>query len=200
MRAPAGTIRRRAVLVPLVLGVHVLIGAALLRQGAAAAPDAPPPALLVSAVALPERVVASVPPPSDVAIATDAPLPVFEVAAAVPGTGCAIDDEVRAALHADPAAQAALARIPADARSRADAVMLWRAGWAAADLLGGAAVLEPIRAAVEGAVRAAPAACRDADVVGPRLVLVQAGGLTLPLVFGSGHWQWSTVLDKTNLS
>lgn len=110
------------------------------------------------------------------------------------GAGCDLSDAVQSRLRASPAALAALQRIPRASRSVADAIMLWDGHWIDARSVGGDAGFAPVRAAVAGAVRAAPASCREAEVAGPRLVIIAGSAGNQVLAFGSGRWAWSQLL------
>ena len=111
--------------------------------------------------------------PSEIVIPSEASAPDIEIAPALAaGTPCAVDDTIQIALRDSPAVVRALELVPADARSIADAVMLWDGRWTEAAHVGGEAALGPIRAIVEASIDAAPEACRSAAVAGPRLVYV----------------------------
>ena len=194
---------RRRLLVPALLLSH----AAVLAWAIAGTPQrvtaVPPVAIAVTAIAAtPLAVPVAAPMLTEARIAVEAPL--IEIAAAAPEdvqpapAGCAVGAAVQAALRSSASVKLALSRMPRDARSVADAVQLWNGRWADPAPLGGAETLDPIRAAVAAAVRAAPAACRDAPIAGPQLIFVEIAG-TRVLAFGSGEWAWSQVIDPTDV-
>jgi len=111
------------------------------------------------------------------------------------GAGCALSDQVQAALRTSPAVAAALAAMPRSVRSVADATLLWDGRWADAGPMGGTAVAAPIRAAVAGALRTASTECLAAPLAGPRFLYVATADGTRVLALGSGDWSWSQVLD-----
>lgn len=153
---------------------------------AAAAPPSPP----VEVKLVP--VTADVDAPE---LTADAAEPAAALAGLTPGVaGCDLSDAVQTQLRASPAVTAAIERIPRAARSVADAVLLWDGHWIDAGAVGGSDALEPIRAAVASAVRAAPAHCRDASVTGPRLLIVASATGNQVLAFGSGRWTWAQVI------
>ena len=119
---------------------------------------------------------------------------------------CATLDTVVQTLLADQKAVDSVLNLPRDARSVADAVVIWNAGWSnsasAVD-----APLASARTSVEHSLTLLPERCLDEPIVGPRLVPVPAGSGTMFLVFGSGVWTWreliappvpDTVLEDTN--
>lgn len=110
------------------------------------------------------------------------------------GIGCDLSDAVQTRLRSSPEVTAALQRMPSNARSVADAVMLWDGHWIDAAAVGGSGALDPIRTAVAAAVAAAPANCRAAPVIGPRLLIVPGVTGNQVLAFGSGQWTWSQLL------
>lgn len=190
-------------------GLHVLVLAAFALRAepppmaAGPAADAAVAITLVSAPTQPpaaeaepvETAAASDAVPAEPEPAAPAAEPAPEPAAAPEGggadlTGCALSDDVLAALQAD-TARAALTRIPERRRSVAGAVMLWDGGWVKTGALADPAIARPIRAAVEEAVRAADPACAAAAVTGPVLLIVPDAAGSMVLVVGSGAWRWA---------
>lgn len=114
--------------------------------------------------------------------------------------GCALDQTVGDAILADAAAMAELEALPPQARTEADAVMVWDGAWPER---GSPAVTPPadltrpgaLRRAVEIAIANAPAECRDAPVAGPRFIALPGAFRTTTIVIGSGQWRWADVLD-----
>lgn len=171
----------------------------LLLTPAVAVTVQPVPAMI--AIAVPAPVAAPptpvAPTPTPIVIAAEVPEPMFElaaeVAAVIPVTGadgCGLTDAVAAALQADPAVGDAVRRIPHGARSVANAVLVWNGDWVDPASVGGPAVLDTIRIAVQASVAAAPKACRTAAVIGPRLVLIADRSRPMVLALGSGVWAW----------
>ena len=107
---------------------------------------------------------------------------------------CATLDIVVQALLADRLAVESVLNAPPEARSIADAVVIWNAGWSeAADAAD--APLAPARASVEQSLSLIPDRCLDEPVAGPRLVPIPAGSGTMFLVFGSGVWTWRELVS-----
>ncbi len=110
---------------------------------------------------------------------------------------CDLTGPVQQALQADASSRLALGRIPPKARSVANAIMFWDAGWPADTALGGAAITAPIRQRIVEVVSAAPAICADQLVLGPRFVSVTDVTGTTVIALGSGAWKWSDLLRKS---
>ena len=190
----------RRLLIPALLLAHAaLLLIALRERPVAAEPPvhtismteitaAAPPALPVEVTLFPMSAVVDMP---ELTESDPAAAPSSLASLAQAGTGCDLSDAVQARLRSSPEVTAALQRMPRNARSVADAIMLWDGHWIDADSVGGGSALDPIRAAVSAAIRAAPAACRDALVTGPRLAIVPGVSGNLVLAFGSGQWTWA---------
>ena len=102
---------------------------------------------------------------------------------------CDMVSGVEARMQADPAVLAALSALPLDARSVANAVMLWDGAWTLGP--SPSAALVALDQGLGRALNGAPQGCLDAQVLGPRLVTLRdSRGATL-LVIGSGEWRWS---------
>ncbi len=116
-------------------------------------------------------------------------------------TGCAMTMVVARAIAANPEAMAALAALPPDLRTEADAVMLWNGTWLPIDeppvvsLTPPEDLLGPLKQVVIEALAATPVECRDADTIGPQFIPIQEPGRTTMLVVGSGVWRWSSVVE-----
>ena len=117
------------------------------------------------------------------------------------GTGCAMAMVVARAITTNPEAMAALAVLPRDLRTEADAVMLWNGTWLSIDeppvvsLTSPEDLLGPLKQVVIDALVASPVECRDADTIGPQFIPIQEPGWTTMLVVGSGVWRWSSMVD-----
>lgn len=105
--------------------------------------------------------------------------------------GCSLAESVSQALERDAEAKAALARIPAQSRSVANAVMLWDGRWIAPERVGGQAALISVQTAVAEALASAPAECRSRSETGPVLLILNDAPETIVLALGSGTWRWS---------
>lgn len=124
----------------------------------------------------------------------------------IPG-GCALAQAVGDTVLADAAAMAELEALPPQARTQADAVMLWDGRWqspgaVSSSTLPGPVTLgategitdDPLRSLVEQVIRGAPAECREATVNGPQFIALPGPSRTTILVIGSGQWRWADLL------
>lgn len=111
--------------------------------------------------------------------------------------GCALTDQLRAAILADPASMAELASLPPDVRTDADAVMLWNGQWFDAGPQSGAGAIPPLRELVEKLVATAPAECREMTWTGPQFIAIAQGQRFTMLVVGSGQWRWRDLLGSS---
>lgn len=195
----------RRLVLPALLLAHAGVLALAVTDGPTGFAPAAAAAIMVTAV--PAPTLSAVPPQDPVLreVIAQVDLPIFEtaapvarpvpVAAASGAAGCAVADVVQAALRSSGPVRQALDRMPRDARSVADAVQLWNGHWVDAATIGGPAALDPIRTAVDIAVRAAPETCREAGIAGPQLIFVAADGGTRVLAFGSGMWSWAQLMQ-----
>lgn len=143
------------------------------------------------------------PPPIEV---PSPPPPVAEPLAALPVAavesmplamtegGCDLTDTVQSALRSSESARAALAALPARARSVANAIMLWDGQWIDPASAADRRALVPVQDVVRATVRAASADCRTQLQAGPRLI-VMPGPPDVVLALGSGRWRWDD-LDR----
>ena len=188
---------RRALLVSLLAASHLGIIAALLLRSPAAISAPAPPAMVVTAIPAPGGVVAAALPPVMTEPSADIAPPEFSVASddlSVASGPCELAANVQTALRQDPDVGVAVARIPLQARSVSNSLLLWDGTWALPARVGGEAALGPIRASIAAQVRAAPAACRKETLVGPRLVVLPDNRGDIVLAFGSGQWTWEKLL------
>ncbi len=120
------------------------------------------------------------------------------------GAGCGMAGLVGKSISGSPEAMTALATLPPEVRSDADAVMLWNGGWmdigepsAASPLTAALSPdpLAPLKQVVIDALAAAPIECRDVGELGPQLIPIVEPGRTTMLVIGSGAWKWSDLID-----
>lgn len=116
--------------------------------------------------------------------------------AAAPGQ-CATLDAVSKAIIASPAAVTAALNAPPEARSIAEAIVMWNAQWSYA-ASAPESPLAPARAVVEDSLGSVEEGCLDEVIAGPRLVPVPVddGQRTIFLVFGSGTWTWRELLSQ----
>lgn len=115
-----------------------------------------------------------------------------------PGVACDLTAVVQAELRGNVAARAALSLIPSEARSVANAVMLWDGRWVDARKIGGDVALVPVRDAILMAVERAPEECRAQEQIGPRLLFVASDHGTLTLALGSGRWRWIELITAAD--
>lgn len=176
--------------------MHIALVAVALDTSIAAQPTKA--AAVMTTHAIPASVARVIDPPMiELSVATEIEAPKVEFAAdEVPGGAgvCNVAANIRAALVASPLTQGALAAIPPDARTVANAVMLWDGRWVSLPPKAGGTGLDQLRKIVVAGIRALPADCSAAAVGGPRLILVPDGATTVVLAFGSGTWAWSELL------
>jgi hypothetical protein len=144
------------------------------------------------------------------------PLPALDAAPSAPGSsasegsgataagGCQLAEAVGAAILTDGAAMAELDALPPQARTQADAVMLWDGRWqqsasavpphSAAPANGPILTLSQLRRVVEQEIHKAETECRDAIVNGPRFIALPGARRTIIIVVGSGQWRWGDLL------
>ena len=123
------------------------------------------------------------------------------------GQGCGMAGMLAKGISENSEAMAAVAALPRDVRSEADAVMLWNGTWLDT---GSSAALSalPVVSAMTGqdpvtvlktvilaTLAAAPAKCREVESLGPQLIPVAEPGRTSMLVIGSGAWRWASLLE-----
>lgn len=127
-------------------------------------------------------------------LATMTPDPAVSESAGGAG-GCALPEQIRNAILADPASLAELAALPAGLRTDADAVMLWNGQWFDPGPLPDGAT-GPVRQLVETLVAAAPIECRVTKWTGPQFIAITQGNRSTMLVVGSGSWKWQDLIDQ----
>ncbi|WP_309643920.1 hypothetical protein [Phenylobacterium sp.] len=123
------------------------------------------------------------------------PLAASATRAAAVGESCQLTQWIQGALREDATVRAALSAIPREARSLANAIMLWDGRWVESASMS-ARQSAPIREAIILGVRTAPAACRDETLRGPLLIAVPDRFGTTLLAVGSGVWKWSDLLPE----
>lgn len=212
--AAAARVRRRHLLVPVILLVHLLLIALLLLSPTAVSVEpASASPLAVFDVQSPKQEPAAaepVPEPQpqelvmpqprieiEVEIAAAPPQPVFDLAAAERagfGTTCDVADTLARAFTENPLLKSQLQRVGPRSRSVANAIMFWDGNWV--KVPGGPPedAVETLRRGILEGVRAAPPECLAQDVAGPRFIPVASSAGTIVLVVGSGNWRWGQLL------
>lgn len=122
-------------------------------------------------------------------------LAVASAASAAPGQTCAMTAWLQGALQENPSIQNVLPMIPRPARSVANAMMLWNAGWVDPDVRAQLGV-DALREALTAGIEAAPEACRMQVIRGPELITLVVGDDATVLAIGSGEWRWQDLLTK----
>lgn len=109
---------------------------------------------------------------------------------------CQMAEQLQARLAADPQVLEALALIPTDAKSVANALMLWDGAWVGTDQREIAQALTALQSSIAAAIETTSPDCRSLPVLGPRMLSIpDASGATL-LVIGSGAWRWNDLLTS----
>lgn len=123
------------------------------------------------------------------------------------GQGCGMAGVLAKGISENPEAMAAVAALPRDVRSEADAVMLWNGTWldtgrsaalSALPVVSAMAGQEPVtvlKTVILATLAAAPAECREVELLGPQLIPIAEPGRTTMLVIGSGAWRWSSLSE-----
>lgn len=157
-------------------------------------PDAVPPEVIIPSL---------LPAP-----APDAPPALAALGASATGTGmgggCALAQAAGQAILADPLAMAELEGLPPEARTEADAVMLWDGVWKDFVVNSGVSPIVPnrpagamqgtIRFVIQHVVRLAAPECRNAPVLGPQFIQIPGVNRTTTVVIGSGSWRWDDLI------
>lgn len=141
----------------------------------------PPPIVLPDVVKLP---IAAPLPPEIVSLLTEA-----SQRAGV----CDLTAPVQASLQANPAVADAVTLLPRDARSVANAVMIWNEAWFPSDEAEAAALIS-VRDAIVATVDAASPECRKASQTGPRFLTLGDADATV-FALGSEDWRWQDLVD-----
>ncbi len=214
------SLRQRGLLILAIAAVHVGL-VLLLILGSRSIGQAPPLRSELAAFdisASPPKADAPAAPAPKAVLSSDrlaVPLPsLSELAIAPPnggtgtGQGCAMGAKVMAAITSDPLAMQALADLPAEARSDADAVMLWNGDWLgagdrASDIAfapffpAPAGPVEVLKSVVVKAVEESSPECQMATAAGPQLIAIAEADRTTMLVIGSGIWTWASLLEPS---
>lgn len=106
------------------------------------------------------------------------------------GEACAIAAAIQADLLVDEAARAEIAAIPFDARSVANAIVLW---------VSTPGHVRPVLPAVDALIlkrlQSVPEQCLDLDQAGPDFIYATVDNRTVSVAVGSGQWRWRTYFD-----
>jgi len=173
--------------------------------GGAPDPAPPKPPESKAEIATP-MVVAQLPSPVPAAAAAPA-VPAAPEGGGLMGSGCALAQAVGDAILIDAAAMAELEALTREARTEADAVMLWDGRWQGLGAASATRLVVPptatvpetvvfggVRGVVEQVIRAAPTECSETPVIGPQFVALPGLERTTFLVIGSGTWRWADLL------
>lgn len=148
---------------------------------------------------IPSVVIAQSPLPSIPAAAAFA-TPTASSGGDVSAGGCALAQAVGNAIRTDSAAVAELEALPPQARTQADAVMLWDGRWQGSEAVSANVTASVLRQVIEQAVRDAEAECREAPVNGPQFIALPGPSRTTMIVIGSGQWHWVDLIRTDILS
>ncbi|MEO6093884.1 MAG: hypothetical protein ABIT04_07115 [Novosphingobium sp.] len=110
--------------------------------------------------------------------------------------GCDLTAPVQAALRTSTEVQEALASIPEERRSVANAIAVWNQTWVEPDELLTKPALDTIRATIATTIASASEECRKQPQGGPRLVYLPDHDRTTVLALGSAQWTWQEVADS----
>lgn len=106
------------------------------------------------------------------------------------GEACAIAAAIQADLLLDVPAQTEIAAIPFDARSVANAIVLW---------VGTPEHVRPVLPATDAVIlrrlQSVPEQCLDLDQPGPDFIYTTVDNRTISIAVGSGRWRWRTYFD-----
>ncbi len=111
------------------------------------------------------------------------------------GEACAIAAAIQADLLVDEAARAEIAAIPFDARSVANAIVLW---------VGTPEHVRPVLPATDALIlkrlQSVPDICLDLDQAGPDFIYAMVDNRTISIAVGSGKWRWRTYFNLLSIS
>lgn len=107
---------------------------------------------------------------------------------------CAIPERLQQALTSDATVGAGLRLVPPQARSVANAILVWDGSWVDERGLGGPDAIGPLRSAIAAQVRSLPPKCRELDLAGPRFLVFPSGQGPTVVALGSGLWRWSDLI------
>jgi hypothetical protein len=213
LSGPQAPLRRRHLLFPAILIAEAALlllfvtrrepvaqesprGAALSIVDIAGPPEEAPqePTPEQAEVVRPEPLVELTPqiPPIEAA-AIDEP-----AAAPAAGTACDLAETLRRTVQDDPLLGASVDSIAPEARSVANAVMLWDGAWVDVEEASSQAAILTLRSALMERIRTAPPECVMEEVTGPRFITFAGAADTTMLVLGSGTWRWAQLLSMAS--
>jgi hypothetical protein len=187
----------RALLVSALALLHFAVALLLLRVSAEAARPVVVPTIIMVAIPEPQITAESAAPAIAIESVAHFEAPLFEIdpiSQTIAAGPCGLTDDVQIALQQDQSVGIAISQIPATARSVSNALLVWDGRWAMPGSIGGDAALRPIQSLVQARIRAAPAACQEEAITGPRLMVVSQDSGVVVLAFGSGVWRWDQLL------
>ena len=212
LNGAAAQVRRRHLLVPAILAVHLLLIALLLLSPmpAAVAPAIASPMAVFDVKSAAQEPAVAEPEPQpqelvapqprieiEVEMAAAPPPAVFDLAAAERagfGTSCEIADSLARAFTDNELLKSQLARVGPRSRSVANAIMFWDGDWVTVPGDAPEDAVNILRRAILEGVRAAAPECLIEEVAGPRFISVDSGTGTIVLVVGSGKWRWGQLI------
>jgi hypothetical protein len=136
------------------------------------------------------------PQPSETLFPVELPTVAQVAASSGPqGETCQIAADVQADLRVDEPARTEIAAIPFDARSVANAIVLWT---------GAPDYVRPVLPATDLLIlkrlEATPTQCLDLDQAGPDFIYAAVDSRTVSIAVGSGQWRWRTYFDLLSAS
>lgn len=172
-------------------------------------PPAPTEAQPAKAVVVPVAVPSDQPPPvieipavAQRLLVVSLPAPVVAEQAGPVEGGCDLTETVQSAIRQDVAARSALRDLPRDARSVANAVMVWDGHWIEGSSAASRNTVDKIQQVVLATIEGASDDCRNQVQAGPRILSIP-GPPDMVLALGSGRWRWIDLQlgeDVTRLS
>jgi hypothetical protein len=200
-------VRQRASML-LSAGLHLCVGlglAAAFNGTPPAEPSAPAPAVVVTVSSIEGALrfhaaaqmmeIASPTPNLEASLPAQSllwdPAPATPVANRADLGACDVGGRLQAALREDVAVMDALNRLPADARSVANAVSIWNGAWVES-----AEASNILRTRIESLLHELEPGCLEADVAGPRFIVLDIPAGAVVLALGSGQWRWRALLDR----
>jgi hypothetical protein len=136
------------------------------------------------------------PQPGETLFPVELPMVAQEAASSGPqGETCQIAAAIQADLLVDEPARAEIATIPFDARSVANAIVLWT---------GAPEHIRPVLPATDMLIlkrlETIPPQCLDRDQAGPDFIYAMVDNRTVSIAIGSGQWRWRTYFDLLSTS
>ncbi len=214
LSGPQAPLRRRHLLFPAILAAEAAVLLLFVTAREPAAQESRRGAALsIVDIAGPEEEAPREPtPPKEAEVVRPAPvvqlvpqIPPIEAAATVEpagaaaaGTACDLAETLRRAVQEDPLLGASVDRIAPEARSVANAVMLWDGAWVDVEEASSQAAILTLRSALMERIRTAPPECVMEEVTGPRFITFAGAAETTMLVLGSGTWRWAQLLSMAS--